>query len=269
MERGFILIDWGEDMAKKFKVQEEKDDNLKKLLIVMIIVLIIYIGYLAYIFLNNDKDRYGDKNIIIDMNEFYSYENGKIVDREAIKFLEYKEKYVLYLDNSKKGEYFLGGKESGDINFYDNNGILKIDPTLPILAITPNIKFIDYDIEDLVSIPEELNEILAAQGIYVNDNFMINEKIKIDLDNDKVDEEIYSVSGTNYSVIYILDDGKVEVIKGNYETDNDYVQNTIAYILDFNNDKKLELVVMSCDEDMNNYLFYGLDKDKYTEILED
>ncbi|MBR4350967.1 MAG: hypothetical protein IKP98_01950 [Bacilli bacterium] len=239
----------------------------KKIVIPILIVCIIVI--LSILFLNTKIVYLGSHNKVITFgNKIFNYKSNKrILLRKAYIYKDGKalKGYIKSNKNGKTNEYYAVSKYNKmiNVNNFIASGILK----------KLNIINIDDDIEIDSNKLKEYNELLDTN--IELDNVYNYKEILFDIDNDSSEEKvIYIVYNENDSIftsIIVDDNGNAfEIVYYEDNMDSD-IQNKIYYLvnlIDFNNDKKYEVVVSVCDGDSQPtyYSIYKYDNGKVKEI---
>lgn len=238
----------------------------KNIIIVLLIIAALYviIAYAANSFYENNK-----KYLIISPNAIMEYtKNGFNVldDEQKTKVLK-NQKFSINTNNILTDnvsltfdEYFKIGDEFLYSDFIG----------------TKNIEIIDYDIEeitesDLIKLKEELLNIeISNYG-----ELGIEQKIKVDLNNDGSEEIIYNFSNVftdeeadmDFSLVMIEENNKISIIFKKIEKRNSIINScasTVLGIIDIDSNKTYDIVISCTYSDLigTDYEIYDYYRNK-------
>lgn len=204
----------------------------KIVFIIAVLLLLISKSYADDI--NNDK------LLVISNIDTWEYKNGTWYKKNTLSSKSY---FSVYVDNKYHGVY----KINETYNLYDNdNNIVHYNGELFAYTNNFNIKNKEFNIDKITD--EKLNEINSILGTTLeNKDLSINEYIKVDLDNNGINDEIISISNLDaldeqskyFNLIYIKLNNKDKQVLVNDTIPEKEVLNApiyqIKYIFNLNN----------------------------------
>ncbi len=167
----------------------------KSTYVILIIILTVFFLVLFLLFgLSSIKQGNYESTIIVGDHTVWNYQNQKwrnLSTTASLQKLNWQ-KYNIYLNNEKFGQYYLWN-DNGWYAFDDKKNAVSLDGNL--LAIQSN-----YDI-DVFSFKEEsidnmsyVHKVLKDQDLSISSQFTTSYKITIDFDHDGEREDFYLIS---------------------------------------------------------------------------
>ena len=224
----------------------------KKLYITLIIIVFVFCIVMFALFgINELADRRRNTVLIVGENA-YIYENQSWKLANSYSDLDW-EKYDIYIDNKKIGNYYLTYSD-GWYAFDDKKNAIDISGNLIAYSGNDSISVYDFTEEEIDDYTY-VNEVLDELGI--DEDTSSSYKISFDYDNDGEKEDFYVVSNvftsnpTNkfYSIVFMVKNNKIYNIYKNTDIESVYdgCKPYFDGFIDVNNDKKYEFV-LSCAE---------------------
>lgn len=251
---------------------------------IIIVLLIFFFSYCIYLFFylggyNFQKEKNNITTIILDKNIVWNKEKGNwlnILDKEPYNW----KKYNIYVNNEKLGNYYLVYNNKWYI--FDNKKN-SINYNGSLLAYSSNDEIIirDFKVESIIN-DEIANTVLSQNNIKINQEFTVQDKIKIDIDQNGEEDTIYLISNhlplsanenKRFNLVFIIKNNKLYYLyKDIDKTINSHsCKPSINSILNTTPSKESE-IILTCSKmsDIKNktYLFkYNKKKDEYKEII--
>lgn len=263
------------------KKKNQNDIENKKILTKVLIGVILYgilMSILIVKFGIDEEETELNSYLIIDDVYLYQYEDNKM---KKISFLDTnydKHLFDIYRDGEYSGAFYVSNISHDYVNFIKKGSSGMYRPTIPYIALTQDIEYIEYEKEELnLEDIQYIENMMFDKGIYDIGTIDNSSKVKIDLDNDQVEETIYQVTNYNYdfvpenvfSLIYIMDDNNIEIIEEYYEISENVVelpQCDLKHILDLSGEGNYTLVVSNSDYDETYLNFYNNNGSNYIDI---
>jgi hypothetical protein len=269
-------------------VQTKTDNNIKNVIsnnkILLLISLLFLVGIvIALVFSNGNSDEAFillDANYVINVNET----DYSLIDRSDSlpkRFLNTKLR-VLY-DEKFLGSYKIDNltkTTEDDDSLYFNDGKKSFSFELPNIAMTANVEYIKYNLEDFENSDlDALQNVVGMYWIKSIESLTFAKKVVIDLNNDGIKETLYFATLTNeiiegtedgneisyknpqFSVVYIKINDEIIVLEDSTvsNTSQTLTEFGLAYIVDVFNDGKYEVILSYSDYDLSSYMIYHYD----------
>ncbi len=244
-------------------MENDTNTNFKKY--IYISILIVVISLLTIFVINYSKS--SSTYIILD-NYIVKYEDG-IYD--TVSFEDGKDRlFRIIVDRNYLGNYYTDHYDSeSDYIFFrlDDQSYVFTDQ---LLGLQDNVDYIDFEKvtfnkEDL----KVLNSIYSGNEFKSVKEFTEATKAIIDLDNNGIDDIVYSVNyqlddDYIYSTVFVNLNGEIEVLDEDqgYDDGNRVINTTFSlqYIVDIDKDDKYELILSKSNNDVYSYSIYSLDE---------
>ena len=160
-----------------------------KILVILIICLALYALFIIF-FVNNKEDNNTevyDDLLIIDNISTWKYDNNTW---SKSTYKNSNKKYITYVNNNYLGTYYL----RNNVNLYNENGNnVPYNGDLFCYSNELNIKLKSYTKTKVNNTDiDTINSILSDSFNY--NDFSLNEKIIVDIDNNGINDSIISVS---------------------------------------------------------------------------
>lgn len=204
------------------------ESGYKKQIILFGIIIIVLIGVVIYLFSDNSI-----KYIIVGESCILQKKGSKYVQLNKMNDNILKDKFNVYSDSILRKNVTIKYVSNSWYYFDENYSDLELKKVS--VAYTNNIKGVkiaDYD----VSYYDDNDKVLLKD--YNEDDLKTVIKSRYDLDNDGVEDTIYTINGSNKSSIFLVRNGNITEIldtsKSNY-----YVQG----IIDLDGNGKYEVIV--------------------------
>ena len=223
----------------------------KKIYIILIAIVVIFFIVMFLVFgLDEIKKSGYDTVMIVGEDTIFTYKNKRWSSTTSHKDLNWK-KYDVYSNNEKSGNYYLWYNDKW-YAFDDDKKAVKLDGELLAIDSNIDIKVYNFSTEKIEDY-SYVNEVLKDNDI-TDDEYTVNKVIRLDYDNDGVEEEFYIVSnsfpmGFNpkkiFSIVFMVKDEKIYSIYKNV-TDNTGFNGCRPYIsnfIDVDNDNKYEFLL--------------------------
>lgn len=255
--------------------------NKKKIMITSVLITILAIITLAIYFNGKNQKSY----IILDSNKVIEYQNGRF---DYVKNENYQKSfYRVFNQNTYLGNYKIHSIdfETNDFYFSNDNSKDMFIFEEPLMGISTNIDFIEFEnLEFTDSDFTKFIELSNYNNVHKKEDLYDTSKVKLDFDNDGKEEYFYTVtyehieddtleiSNKNYSIMYYVDDdNNIKILSEfnpYYEGDSIIFPNyIIRSIIDVNDDKKYELVVINRMYDKPEYEIYELKNNEYEMVF--
>lgn len=230
------------------------------MVVIFVVVLSLFIFFLVGQLSNDKSDFY----LIFDTsNMFIKDDNGWMVSDDTDNIPN--EKFAIYENGKYLGSYYL--QYNNRFFVYDSNKkVIKIEGELLAYNGGKRLKVIypEFDVaanDDY----EYLDSVRSFLGIDDNEKVSLT-KYEYDINNDKKDETIYIanvyIDNYEYYTLMFLNDDDVTVLKRSNSSDDIY---TLNYLIDYDNDKRYELVVLTdvfSNPSLSCYTLFGYDDSK-------
>ena len=261
-------------MRKKFEIG-------KRYKIIGIILTVYLIGFFLIFGLSNVKDGKRKLTLLVGDNTFWRYSDKSwlnITTKETINSLNWQ-KYKVYLDNKYFGEYSLWYDDSKWYAFKSDKSAVIMEGDL--LAYSSNF---DLDIKEF-EIKENTNntyvhQVLAKNELPTSSQMTINSVVKVDIDNDGIEEEIYTISNAFasdfypdklFSIAFMVKDEQIYSMYTNIEEASfgNGCKPYVRAILDINEDKTYE-VILTCGKfsiQKQEDMLFKLNKEKFDLLI--
>lgn len=232
---------------------------MKKIYVIIILIAVLYFCLMYFLFIKPTPQiltTHGDVSMIIGPNTVWKYENKrwKVINNISSYDNQF---YNLYIDNKLKGTYELGYMDAG-WNYYEKDCFANsldcknyslVDEKFIAIAGDRDVTLKKFKVINVDK--SEIREIMKELHISESENMKI-EKIVLDLDNDKTDEEIYIISNVfmqnefvnkYYSILLIKKGKKIMTLYKNItDTENENCDIQVPYILDMSVNKKYSII---------------------------
>lgn len=253
---------------------------MKKRYIIIFVLLAIYLILGLLLFTNKDIKNNNIEYLLIGNDIKLSLYNGKW---DTIKDNVFDTKFYIYDNNKYKGVYEIKYHNDKMYLFDDYRNSIKLDGEL-IATSSKNIEVKEFEINGITNTNNYIIKEIEKENKLKIENmeqFSINQKIVLDFDNDGKNEELYLLSNMfnmdvnqiekALSYVLYVDNKKIQKIINLAVNDNERFDSYSYYIsgiIDYNNDKKYELIISkgmfrpypSCQ------IIYELSKGKYIPI---
>lgn len=241
-----------------------KNIKIDKSIKIILSILVVYLIIMLIIFLPGYLKNRKEKLYLLTNFVKVKYENGKWSNIDDIENYNLK-KFDVYEDSQYIGNYKI--IYSNKFNIFDDDGKL-IDYTGSIFASSGTLDLDVYDVSESIADQNDkeiVNKALSELNIISSNEYSFFQKISLDVDNDSMEETIYSVSNyyvdvnenTRYSIVFMYKNNKV-IILDKYITDDEGIEDgpifSILKLLDIKKDKKIELFYTK------NYAYRPLDE---------
>lgn len=245
---------------------------MQKKYIIIVSILVVYVIAMVLIFGLKKETITSDTYLVIGDNTRWEY-----VDKEwsnlDIQDKEFDSReFEVYKDQIYQGKFYLQNYNDTWYFFDKNNKSYDLYGQLFAYSSENKIDVIKFNLEE--PSVEEINDLLEKYDIEVSSLAELSkyQKISYNFDNDEALETIYSISnlmiddieGVTFSLVLYEDEKKTyEII--NKTDDVEYVYD-VSNIIDFNLDKKYEIIIEQqkpMDPTMNCHSMYKLKKGKY------
>jgi len=270
--------------------QTRTDNNIKNIIsnnkILLLTSLLFLIGIVIALFFSNVNS--DSAFILLDANYVISIDETdySLVDRSAPlpKELIDTKLRVLY-DGKFLGSYKIDSLTKiteDDDSLYFNDGKKSFSFELPNIAMTANVEYIKYNLEDFEN--SDLDALQNAVGMYwvkSLESLTYAKKVVIDLNRDGIKETLYFASLTNefvegteddneisyknpqFSIVYISINDEIIVLEDSTvsNTSQTLTEFGLSHIIDVFNDGKYEVVLSYTDYDLSSYMIYHYNKD--------
>lgn len=226
----------------------------KKKIIIIISIMLIYLVVMVIIYgIDKVKNKFYHLDLLIGPNTYLQYENGKWKDEIENKNQMLGKKYKIYQNSDYLYSGVLQYTDNKWYAFDDNNKPLSLQQDFFAYKGNINIDVVQYHIMDMSE-----NEILEAEqilkdnGILFKPSYVKTSKITYDLNNDGKEESIYIISNTlgmeeqnlYFSLVYVKINGNTNILVKHISEDMyDVPSVNVKQILDYNKDKKYELII--------------------------
>lgn len=225
--------------------------------IVLIAILIIYIIIMIWwLGADNVKKSNNSTTILVGDNTVWNYSDKQwlnITNKTTIKDMDWK-KFTVYLDNEKKGNYYLWHDDKWYLFDEDKNAI---NATGQLIAFRSN-----YDIKiknfTTASITDDtyINKVLLEKDLSISSKFTTKSMTLFDIDNDGIEEEFYVISNVFaldftpdiiFSIVFMVKDSKIYYIYNDISQNigNNGCKPYLNSFIDVNEDNNYEVIV-SC-----------------------
>ena len=249
----------------------------KKVYITLIVILFIFfiVMFLLFGIENIRQDQYSS-TIIVGDTAVWKYQDRNwlnIRTKETLDELSWQ-KYIVFQDNKKLGEYNLWNSNRKWYAFDDKNNAVPINGNMLAYKANFDIDVKDFE-EDYIEKDDYVNKVLEDHDISLSSSLTTLYKTKIDFDSDQIDEEFYVLSNVfqmeeanpekQFSIAFFVKEGNINYL---YEDVTSYSQSYNGCkpyynsFLDVNNDGIYE-VILSCGKfsatEQNDMLYQYID----------
>lgn len=227
---------------------------MKKSYIVIIIVFIIYTAIICFIFGNNNTTR--DNTFLVTNDTVFKYEDNEWIKNSFSNELYSKNLFNVYISNKFQGQFYLSNHNDKWYYFDKNNNSYDFYGDLFATSEGVNVSVAQFT-EENASI-QEVNEILYKNNLSINNinELTLNKKVNYDIDDDGIDEVLYSLSNLTlnvdsediilFSLVVYSDNDKLTTIINDSGTvssnEVNYFYN-IYNIFKLNNDKNYKVII--------------------------
>lgn len=262
---------------------------MKKSYIITLVIIILF-GLIVFTFIGIPELKVKNNlekniNIVIGYDTFWSYDFENKWRNSGSNIVYGDAKYNIYIYSQYMGKYDLDlGKEKWyyfDSNYDDAN----FKGELFAYNGTRKFKMIDYKTSEILTDDlkylNEINDSINISNIKITD-LIINQKVSLDMDNDGKEEQLYAISNfycetcenisEYYSLVFIVDDNKVQLLAQSYTDASNYSSvpiYDINYIIDIDEDNEYE-IILSKSTYGNNKTYHDLfikSKNKYKKVI--
>lgn len=226
----------------------------KKVYIILIAILFIFFIIMFLLFgVDEIRKQSLDTTIIVSNDTVWTYNNKKWNNLYSYGDINW-EKYDVYLDNEKKGNYYLWYNDEW---YAFNNKKNAVTLEGDLLGIKSNVdisvyKFNTDDIDDY----SYVYEVLKKNSLSIDSKYTSNYKVVFDYNNDGYKEEFYVISNAFpmdfdpdkiFSIVFMVKEDKVYPIYTNI-SENTGFNGCMPYFssfIDIDGDLKYEFI-LSC-----------------------
>ena len=228
-----------------------------KKIYVILIVLVIVFFIVMFLLFGLDELKKGSINttLVVGKDTVWNYSGKKWKNVDSYEKLNW-EKYDIYVNNEKKGNYYLWYNDKW-YAFDDNKKAIKLEGTL--LGVKSNIDIPVYNFStDIIDNYVYVDEVLEEHNLPTNNDYTVNEMIVFDYDNDGIEEEFYVVSNAFtmdshpekiFSLVFMVKNEEIYPIYTDI-SENKGFNGCMPYIssfIDVDNDSKYEFI-FSCSK---------------------
>lgn len=225
-----------------------------KIYIILIAMLLVFFVIMFLIFgLNASKDDEYDTILIVSDDTVWAYESDKWSNLTSFKELD-GEKYNVYLNNEKKGNYYLSYNDKWYASD-DKNKSIKLEGDLLAIKSSKNISVYNFSTKNIDDY-SYVYSVLKDNNLPTDSQYTVNKKIVFDYDDDGYDEEFFLISNafpldfspsSIFSIVFMVKNGEIYTIYSGIENNKGYngCMPYISSFIDVNNDSKYE-VILSC-----------------------
>lgn len=249
--------------------------------IILIAILIIYIIIMIWwLGADNIKKVNNSTTILVGDNTVWNYSDKKwlnITNQTTVKEMDWK-KFTVYLDNEKKGSYYLWHDDKWYLFDEDKNAV---NATGKFLAYRSNynIKVKNFT-ETTVSNDTYIKEVLIENNLSPSSEFTTQSMTLFDIDNDGIDERFYVISNvfaldftpdTIFSIVFMVKDNKIYYIYNDISQNigNNGCKPYLNSFIDVNEDDNYEIIVScgkySISEPVD--MLYKFNKDEFKILI--
>ena len=252
--------------------------KMKKVYIVLIVILLVFFLVMFLVFgLDNIKKNSYDTTIIIGKDTIWTYKNQKWINNHNYEKLNWK-KYDVYLNNEKKGNYYL--MYNDEWYAFDNkkNAVL-LDGDLLAINSNYDVSVSSFEMDEIDDL-SYVYSVLEDNKLSKTNKFTVNYKIVLDYDNDGVNEEFYVVSNTFptnfnpdkiFSLVFMVKDEEIYPIYTDI-SDNTGFNGCRPYFnsfIDVDNDSKYEFILNCAKYSTNGItkMLYKYNKNEFKILI--
>lgn len=226
----------------------------KKTYIVLIVILFIFFLIMFLIFgLDNIKNTGYDTTIIVGEDTIWTYNKKKWNNVSNYKNLNW-EKYNIYLNNVKTGNYYLVN-DSKWYAFDDKKNAVMLDGDLLAYKSNHNIDVSSFNTSEIDDY-SYVNSVLESNSLSKDSEYTALYKVVIDFDNDGLDEDFYLITNVFpmgftpdkiFSIVFMVKDNEIYPMYTNISTNTGFngCKPYFSSFIDVNDDSKSE-VILSC-----------------------
>lgn len=229
----------------------------KKTYIIILIILALYFLVLYFTMgkENVEKEKYSTTIIVGDYTIWsLTGKNWMNLSSEtSINKLNWN-KYNVYMDNKKIGNYYLWKDDKWYI-FDENKKAINQSGKMLAYISNHDIDILDYK-EEQITDYSYVHQVLKENGISTSSLFTTNLQTKVDVDSDGTTETLYVISNafaldyipdTIFSIVFIEKNGMIEYLYKNIDQNRNFngCKPYLNYILDVDKDQKYEIII-SC-----------------------
>ena len=249
---------------------------------VIAIILVIYFAVFFLIYgISNIKNGQREITILVGDNTIWNYSDKSwlnITRKETIESLNWQE-YKVFLDNKYFGEYSMWYSENKWYAFKSDKSAVKMEGELIAYRSNYDLKIKQFEIKENNN-NTYVHQVLKDNDLSTSSRMTVNNVVNFDIDNDGIEEQIYTISNafasdfypdTIFSIVFMVKEEKIYSMYTNIQKAN-YGNGCKPYIrsfLDIDDDNKHE-VILTCakysvqsPEDM----LFQLNKEKFELLI--
>ena len=249
----------------------------KKTYIILIFILLVFFVVMFVLFgLDNIRKSNYDTTIIVGEDTIWSYNNKNWVNNKSYDKLNW-EKYDVYLNNIKTGNYYLmyNGKWYA---FDDKKNAVLLDGDLIAFNSNHDISLYEFQTEQITDY-SYVEKVLSEKEISTSD-YTSKYKVSFDFDNDGNIEDFYLVSnafpmGFNpdkiFSIVFMVKNSKIYPIYTDISKNVGFngCKPYFNSFIDVDNDSKYEFI-LSCSKystSSTNHMLYKFKDNKFKILI--
>lgn len=251
----------------------------KKKMIVIVSILLIYLVIMIIVYgIDKVKNKFYHLDVLMSPNTYLKYENGKWKDEKETQTSMLGKTYKIYQNSNYLYDGVLQYTDEKWYAFDNNDKPLSLPEDFFAYRGNVNINIAEYAVTDMeINEIFEAEEILKDNGILFNPSYTKTLKIMYDLNNDGMSDTIYIISNTlgieeqslYFSIVYVKMNGNTRILVKDVSEDMYSVPSVnLKQILDYNKDKKYELIIGKTyfDQIGTCYEIFKIEKNAYESV---
>lgn len=256
----------------------KKNKRYKIIIIVLVVYLLVFFLFLG---LKNIKNKNQKITLLIGDSTVWEYENKtwfNITSNSRIDNLSWQ-KYEVFLDNKYKGNYDLWYDDTKWYAFNQDKTPVNLEGELIAYKANHDLKIKNFEVRETTN-NTYVHQILRDNNLKTSSQLTVNNVINIDIDNDGINEDIYTISNAfpfdftpekYFAMVFMVKEEIIYPIYTNIESAKygNSCKPFIRAFLDIEDDNNYEIII-SCGrysiqkpEDM----LYQLKNNKFKQVI--